>query len=1538
MALKQAGIRLSLQGEAEYIRGLRSISQELRTMSTQSKLAIAKLSGNAKQSEVFQKTASGLSNELVKSQEKTKALHNAQKNYKESLLPLKKEISETTAKYSESLNKQKELQSQYDNSAKTQKKWTQTVQQLKDEMAQADDESVKGLQAKYDKAVKKQKEWQQTTKENKKALSESKNETKLYASELKELTTTHDKNVQRLERLNQEIPKSELATHKLRKELEQLDQTYKSLGGRYIDRVQKYQSIGDSLIAKGGKTLTVGAQLTNAYTRPILTTYKNAVVAAGEFHTEIGQLGPLLSNGAEITAEYREQMDQLGASSRQWAKDYGKSTTEINNGMAELIRNGYTSQQVMGMLPNMLDASLASGESFNTVMTTSSQVLSQFNLQGNNTQETLKNTKRVADSITYIANATASGFSDLGAGLAYVGPVANSLNMTIEETASVLGILSNKGIEASAGGTALRGAFTRLLKPSKQNAQAMAELGFSAEEFQRGTLKLPEIIDRIKENTKDWTDEQRAAAIATAFGTEAQTAMNALVEEGGDALRELTKEAEGASGATKSIAESMKELPEFKYQRLQAQVKDLGIQLGSQLLPIVVASMEKISDLATWFGNLDEGVQKVIIGGGLLVAALGPLTTAFGTLQTATGLAYKGLAKVFQYLGQNDSLLGDLTVTTDGATKSVTLLTRAKGLLGKAVGALASPLGISAMLVAGLGLAYYKLTEDTRKAHRAQKEFPDISKITHEQAESIRGLQNDFHNLNVEMGNLGTTTNVSSVSESLATIGDEVQRLNENKIAKLREEFEQLPESVQASLANALERTIQNIEDQTSRVSEVAERMKHITEKTLENGGVIPERYLQEVQGLTQEMMWHYAMSLSETATQAEEIYGTLTRSHKQMSQQQLLDRRDYLKEAIRLEKEAYAENKESLYDWAKQSKVTREELNKALEQLDVSHASQVLAIQSDMVRTGKEMWERYGKDVGMTYEQMIDSLVEHTGLSRDAVEAIWNSKPIEMSDFELGALETLNKVQAIFNDLDLKAGEINTESLDAFKKKAIESGLTWEELELLSKEGSLDVELKNFLNKLAEANGGWETLKFNEKKAAITTVGEDKLKELVELFGGDWSALDDTQKTALAEAKGIKELSDLLVEYQLWQKESSIEAKQATIETDAAMAQFKGLFENLDLWNNTEFLGKIADIDTNADDAREKIAAVVSEYTGLPVEEIKKMLLEVNDSDALAKLEHIQGMTASIGATDMPPIKVKAETQGVEETKSQVAELSNTADGASKTVSLTSSLLGFVANIVTIGTYKSLSDNLNDKTVTATSNVGNMADNSKKIDEYNKKSGEMKNTSVTAKTSVPTGQRDAQLIKTYNEMSGKMRNTSSVASTSTPNIAANTSAGNAWIAMLNRSYSKTSVLTTVHETIYRTSGGGGSRRYFAEGGHIGAFAKGGNISWGGAFARGGNVPRGYAGIVGEAGPEIFQVTPKGVSITPLSTREKMRGVEGVLNDLNDNNGQGVTINITIDTPVVREEQDIDTLAQKISRVLERDVKLNEIFKRGKLA
>ena len=128
-----------------------------------------------------------------------------------------------------------------------------------------------------------------------------------------------------------------------------------------------------------------------------------------------------------------------------------------------------------------------------------------------------------------------------------------------------------------------------------------------------------------------------------------------------------------------------------------------------------------------------------------------------------------------------------------------------------------------------------------------------------------------------------------------------------------------------------------------------------------------------------------------------------------------------------------------------------------------------------------------------------------------------------------------------------------------------------------------------------------------------------------------------------------------------------------------------------------------------------------------------------------------------------------------------------------------------------------------------------------------------------------------------------------------------------------------------IKNTISRFIGGehatGGHIGMHAMGGHIGMFATGGNIS------TTQNLPPKYTGIVGEAGPELFQVTRSGVNITPLSTREKIKGISGTLAEQYGANNPNVNITINVTGNNINNKEDIDTLVKEIEQKLVRSMK-----------
>ncbi|WP_251897533.1 phage tail tape measure protein [Lactiplantibacillus paraplantarum] len=462
----------------------------------------------------------------------------------------------------------------------------------------------------------------------------------------------------------------------------------------------KAMAMGTKLQNAGEKISSLGSKATIGFTVPIVTAMGAATKSFINFDSQIKSMGALLDDGHTSASKLKSELNSLGDASKKWSVQYGVSTTQINDGMTEMIKKGYSFQQVMGGMPSILNATKASGDDFNDVMKVSTSTLEQFGLKSNNTATMLQNTQRVTDGLTYVANKTSAGFTDMGYAMEYVGPVAHGLNMSLEETSAAIGLMSNQGIEGQKAGTSLRGALSALLTPSKQNMEGFKALGVSVSDFKKGTLTLPDILDNIKAKSKGMTKQQLQSNLALAFGTEAQSGMNILVNEGGDALRKLTSETQNSTGYTKKLADTMNDTAKANVDKFKQSLNVLGIEAGQHLLPLVTEFLKHAKELIERFNNLDPATQKLILNTGLAVAAGGPLISMFGKLTSGIGLLTSGSMKLLVGAAKLSPLFG--TLVKDGGAASTVIA----GLSGGAEAGSASLLGLGGSAlgtVSGLG-------------------------------------------------------------------------------------------------------------------------------------------------------------------------------------------------------------------------------------------------------------------------------------------------------------------------------------------------------------------------------------------------------------------------------------------------------------------------------------------------------------------------------------------------------------------------------------------------------------------------------------------------------------------------------------------------------------------------------------------------------------------------------------------------------------------------------------------------------------------
>lgn len=309
-----------------------------------------------------------------------------------------------------------------------------------------------------------------------------------------------------------------------------------------------------------------------------------------------------MSNVQALTGETSQvQMKALNEKAKEMGRILPASASEAAQAMANLGSAGFTTDEIMKSIEGTLYLATSAQTDMATAADITSGTLRGFGLEA-------WQAEHVSDVLAKTAADTNSGILDLGESLKYSAPVAHAMGISLEEVSAATGIMANSNIKGSQSGTTLRGALTRLVKPSEAAASAMERIGFTAIDSEGNMKSLTQIVSELKSGTKDLTQEERNSALASIFGQEALSGMLALVDAGPEKLGGLTKALEKADGASKQMAETQTNNLYGALQDIEGAFETLKINIGEQAAPALTGALKGIAEVLPSLGENVVGV------------------------------------------------------------------------------------------------------------------------------------------------------------------------------------------------------------------------------------------------------------------------------------------------------------------------------------------------------------------------------------------------------------------------------------------------------------------------------------------------------------------------------------------------------------------------------------------------------------------------------------------------------------------------------------------------------------------------------------------------------------------------------------------------------------------------------------------------------------------------------------------------------------------------------------------------------------------
>lgn len=345
------------------------------------------------------------------------------------------------------------------------------------------------------------------------------------------------------------------------------------------------------------------------------------VKSAADFEQQMSRVLAVTAGAKESFEELKNTASELGRTTKFTAK-------EAAQGMVFLGMAGFEAQEVIEGIGPSLQLAAAAGIELSEAADIATNIISAMRIP----------VEDLSDAIDVLANTTANSNTNmlqLADAMKYAAPLAAAAGVSLEEVASIMGVLGNNGIQASQAGTAVRGMLRAIAAPTAKAKAVLDELNVTIETQADGSIDLIKVLH-------DLADAQLTTAQANAifgrFAAAGALAVTANVKE----LDDLILSNERAAGAAEKMAKIMKDNVRGQLIKLTSALDGLKRAFGDPLLEPIKALLKVLTSLVSAITKAVEKfpiltkVMGVALGGVIaLTAALGGLALALASVSGA---------------------------------------------------------------------------------------------------------------------------------------------------------------------------------------------------------------------------------------------------------------------------------------------------------------------------------------------------------------------------------------------------------------------------------------------------------------------------------------------------------------------------------------------------------------------------------------------------------------------------------------------------------------------------------------------------------------------------------------------------------------------------------------------------------------------------------------------------------------------------------------------------------------------------------------
>lgn len=416
------------------------------------------------------------------------------------------------------------------------------------------------------------------------------------------------------------------------------------------------------------------------------------LIAAGTVFTSFESQ---MSRVKALTNATEKQFQQLADKAKELGKDTVFSASQAAEAMSYFALAGFNTDQILSAIGPTLDLAAAGQIEIAQAADIAAKIMAGMGMSAD----------ELGGAVDVMAKAMSTANTDiamLGEAFKFVGPMAKTAGISLEEITAAIQLLSNAGVQGEMAGTTLRGMILSLTAPSAEAAAELERLGVNVLDSAKNVRPLVDIIADLESALAGTGSGEKLKSLGTIFPARQAAGAAELVAQGADRLRQATRELGSSTGTAARIASTQLDNLKGDVTILLSALEAVAIAFGESVGPMfrifTQGSTQLLANMADWIEqNQQVAITIVSVIAGTLAAGAG--LVALGVSATLASFVFGGLAMIVTGFG---AAVGAAATVVGLLLSPLTVLTAVGAALGTILGAIFTPLGLVVTGIAAL--------------------------------------------------------------------------------------------------------------------------------------------------------------------------------------------------------------------------------------------------------------------------------------------------------------------------------------------------------------------------------------------------------------------------------------------------------------------------------------------------------------------------------------------------------------------------------------------------------------------------------------------------------------------------------------------------------------------------------------------------------------------------------------------------------------------------------------------------------------------